>query len=155
MEGARDSRSFRMPRSDPKNWPSHASIHLGDIAKGRLSTRKTHTHNRYTYKPSCSSLKVRRGRPVDRNAGRVPYPPEGQEVPERAKRTVGTKHQVPRRGKVHFERSRITALPFASLCPSLDHDRAIHFPASQPRGYYRIGSIRIDRGSALWVDHAV
>ena len=40
--------------------------------------------------------------------------------------------KVPRRGKVHPERSRITALPFASLCPSLDHDRAIHSPHPHP-----------------------
>ena len=55
---------------------------------------------------------------MDRNAGRAaPYPPEGQDVPERAKSTVGTKHQSTQKGKSPFREIKDDGVAFCISVP--------------------------------------
>ena len=51
-------------------------------------------------------------------------------------------------------RSTINGVAFCISARALDHDRGINSPHLNP-GPYKLGSVRIDQVSALWLHHAV
>ena len=67
---------------------------------------------------------------------------------------VGTKIPEYPEGEKSNIRSTISGVAFCISARALDHDRAIHSPHLNPRPY-KMGNIRTDHVSALWLDYAV